>query len=257
MSKLMFLVAIGLSLTARAAVQLKEIEYKAGDQTMLGYLAWDDLSQDKRPGILVIHEWWGNNDYAKMRARKLAELGYVAFAADMFGKGKTTSDPKQAGEWSGWVKQHSDQAVQRLEAALNVLREQPQVNANKIGAIGYCFGGTMALDAAARNLDDIKGVVTFHGGLDGISKPKAPVKAKILVCTGTDDQMIPPKQVEKFEKDFKSAGADVRVISYPGAHHSFTNPKADEYHIPNISYNKEADEKSWEDMKQFFAELFK
>jgi dienelactone hydrolase len=242
---------------ARAAIQLKEIEYKAGDQTMQGYLAWDDSTQDKRPGILVIHEFWGNNDYSKMRAQKLAELGYVGFAADMYGKGKVTDDAKQATGWMSEVRKNPDVATQRLEAALKVLKDQPQVDANKIGAIGYCFGGSTVLQAAIQNLDDIKAVASFHGGLGGLNPGSGPIKAKVLVCTGADDAMIPQSQVEKFEKQMKDAGADIKVISYPGAHHSFTNPDADKHHMNNIAYNKEADEKSWQEMKELFASVFK
>jgi dienelactone hydrolase len=246
-----------LASNARAAVQVKEVEYQADGKPMLGYLAWDDASNDKRPGILIFPEWWGNNDYPKMRAQKLAELGYVAFAADMYGKGKVTDDPKQAGAWAGEVKNNPELVKQRAAAALDQLKQQPQVDPAKIGAIGYCFGGTCALTLAATNFDDLKGVVSFHGGLDGIPKPEQPVKAKVLVCNGAADQFVPEKQVKQFEKGMKNAGADVRVIDYPGAHHAFTNPDADRHKIPNIEYNRAADEKSWQDMKQFFGDLFK
>jgi dienelactone hydrolase len=238
-----------------AKVVLKEVPYKAGQAEMMGYLAYDDSMTDKRPGIVVVHEWWGNNDYAKFRAQELAKLGYVAFAADMFGKGKTTDDPKQAGEWAAAVKKDPQLAKQRFDAALDLLKQQPNVDPNKLGAIGYCFGGTVALYMARAN-EPLKGVVSFHGDLTTPAPAKQKLDPKILVCTGTADSFVPPEQVEQFRKEMAGANADAQVISYPDAHHSFTNPHADDHHIDNIKYNEAADKKSWEDMKAFFNRVF-
>jgi dienelactone hydrolase len=237
-----------------AKVVLKEIPYKAGDTDMLGYLAYDDAITDKRPGVAVVHEWWGNNDYAKMRAQKLAELGYVAFAVDMFGKGKITDDPKQAGEWAGTVKNNPDIARQRMTAGLEILKQQPKSDPEKIAAIGYCFGGTVVLHSARANRP-LKGVVSFHGDLSTVRPATKKPQAKILVCAGAADPMVPKEQVDTFRKEMESAGADFKIIEYPDAQHSFTNPKADSHNIPGVKYNEAADTKSWEDMKAFFKDV--
>lgn len=241
---------------ARAELVKKEIDYKQGDATLKGYLVYDDSKTGKRPGIVVVPEWWGLNDYPKHRADMLAELGYVALAADIYGNGESTMDPKRAGELAGRFRSDRELLRARVQAAINTLKEQPQVDPNNLAAIGYCFGGTAVLEAA-RTGADLKGVVSFHGGLD-FPEPvkKGDVKAKVLVLTGGADPNVPPARVHAFEKEMKDAGADIRVISYPGAVHAFTNPEADKYKIKGIGYNKEADQKSWEEMKKFFNEIF-
>jgi dienelactone hydrolase len=173
----------------------------------------------------------------------------------MFGKGKTTDDPKQAGEWATAVKKDPQLAKQRFEAGLDVLKKQPNVDTNNIGAIGYCFGGTVVLYAARAN-EPLKGVVSFHGDLTTPAPATGKIDPKILVCTGAADTFVPPEQIEQFKKEMSDAKADAQVISYPDAHHSFTNPHADEHHIDNIKYNEAADKKSWEDMKAFFSRAF-
>lgn len=239
-----------------ANVVLKEIDYKAGDTDMKGFLAYDDAASGNRPGVLVIHEWWGNDDYVKFRAQELAKLGYIAFAGDMYGGAKTTNDAKQAGEWAGQIKKNPKLARERLEAALNTLKQQPNVDSEKLGAIGYCFGGTCVLQMARWNMP-VKAVVSFHGDLTPIEPAKAPTQVKILVCTGAADSFVPQTAIDEFKKEMAAAGAVVKILSYPDAHHSFTNPNADSHHIDNIKYNADADKKSWEDMKAFFADVFK
>jgi dienelactone hydrolase len=252
---ILFCLAVTLSAAmVRGKVVTKEIDYKAGDTQLSGYLAYDDSITDKAPGVIVVHEWWGNNDYPKMRARQLAELGYVAFAADMYGKGKTTDDPKQAGEWAGEVEKDSDMQRQRFQAALKVLQDQPNVDPNKIAAIGYCFGGTMVLNAARANMP-LVGVVSFHGVLSTDHPATDPIKPKILVCTGAADAFVPKSQVDAFKNEMSKVGADAKVIEYPGAHHAFTNPNADSHHMNNVAYNAEADKASWEAMKEFFHQI--
>jgi dienelactone hydrolase len=240
---------------ARAKIITKDIDYSAGDTPLHGVLAYDDQQTGKQPGIIIIHEWWGNDDYPKTRAQDLAKLGYVAFAADMFGKGKVTDDPKQAGEWAGQIKNNPELAKQRFEAGLEQLKSQPNVDPDKIGAIGYCFGGAVVLNAARMN-EPLKGVVTFHGDLTTTTPAQQPIQSKILVCTGAADAFVPKSQVDAFEAEMKKVGADAKVISYPNAHHSFTNPNADSHHMDNIKYDATADAQSWQAMKEFFAGLF-
>jgi dienelactone hydrolase len=239
-----------------AKVVLKEVDYKAGDTDMKGYLAYDDEASGNKPGILVIHEWWGNDDYAKFRAQELAKLGYIAFAGDMYGGAKTTNDPKQAGEWAGQIKKNPKLARERLEGALSTLKQQPNVDPEKLGAIGYCFGGTCVLQMARWNMP-VKAVVSFHGDLTPIEPASGRTNLRILVCTGEADSFVPPPAIDAFKKETAAAGADVKIMSYPNAHHSFTNPNADSHHIDNIKYDADADKKSWEDMKSFFADVFK
>lgn len=234
----------------QAKIVVQEIDYKAGGQEMAGYLAFDDSTTAKRPGIAVVQEWWGNNDYPKMRAKQLAELGYVAFAIDMYGKGKITDDPKTAGEWAGSVKKNPAVAKERVEAGLKILKEQPTVDPDKLGAIGYCFGGSIVLQMARWN-EPVKAVVSFHGDLTPVEAATGKIDTKVLVCNGDADTFVPPIQIESFKKEMPEA----KVIGYPGAHHAFTNPAADSHHMDNIKYDEAADKKSWEDMKAFFKDV--
>ena len=244
-----------MSFAVHAEVVVKEVDYKAGDTSLKGYLAYDDAQRSKSPGILVIPEWWGNTQYPRDRARQLAELGYIAFAADMYGDGKTTDDPKEAGEWAGAVKNNPEIAKVRLEAGLDQLKGQEMVDSSKLAAIGYCFGGSMVLNMARWHMP-VKGVVSFHGDLTPPKQKASSIDTKILVATGDADSFVPPEQVKAFEEEMKSANADVKVLHYADAHHAFTNPHADEHHMDNVKYNEKADKESWEAMKEFFAALF-
>lgn len=245
--------------SALAAVTGREIEYKAGDTTLKGYIAYDEADTAKRPAVLVVHEWWGHNEYARKRARMLAELGYVALAVDMYGNGKTAAHPEDAGKFSGEVRKNMPVGEARFRAARELLAAQPQTDATKVSAIGYCFGGAVVLHMA-RIGEDLAGVVSFHGNLttDTPAKPDA-VKARVLVCTGEDDPFIPAEQIKAFENEMNDARAKSRIVIYKGAKHSFTNPDADkfgqEFKLP-LAYDADADQASWNDMKLFLRESF-
>lgn len=256
-----FLLIMILSMAAVASAEIKteEVSYQSDGLTMKGYINYNDAIKGKRPGVLVVHEWWGQNENVKNRARMLAELGYTGMAIDMYGNGKNTTHPDEAGKFTEEVMKNMDQAKKRFLAALDVLKKHKTVDPDRIGAIGYCFGGSVVLEMARQGVD-LDGVVSFHGGLD-LKTPAKPgtIKAKVLVCHGADDKFVSAEQVEKFKKDMKDAGADVQIIVYPGAKHGFTNPGADELgkkgNIP-IAYNAEADKKSWADMQAFFKKVF-
>lgn len=253
----MMLATLVLAGSAHAKLITETIDYKDGETTLKGVLIYDDSVTGQRPAVLVVHEWWGLNDYAKRRAEMLAQLGYVAFAADMYGDGFNTTSADEAGKRSGQFRADRAAGRKRVLAALDTLRRQPQVDPQKIAAIGYCFGGTVALELA-RCGADVAGVVSFHGGLGTPMPAKAgEVKAKVLVCHGADDAFVPADEVTGFQKEMREAGADWQMIYYSGAVHSFTNPDAGKANISGAAYNDRADRRSWEDMKQFFAEIFR
>ena len=256
-----FMLVLGIVSVATAEPRIvgKTVDYSAQGIVMKGYLAYDENITGKRPGVLVVPEWWGLNDYARKRARMLAELGYTALAVDMYGDGKVVTTPDDAGKLSSEVMKNSEVAKARFMAATDFLKEQPSIDPNRIAAIGYCFGGGVVLNMARQGVD-LRGVASFHGSLTAV-KPAQPgsVKAKILVLNGGADKFITPKQIEAFEREMKAAGADFRFISYPGATHSFTNPEATElgkkFDMP-IAYNAEADRKSWGELKEFLKNIF-
>jgi dienelactone hydrolase len=242
---------------ASAAVKTKEVEYMQGETPMKGFLAWDDAAPGRRPGVIVVHEWWGLNDYARKRAEMLAKAGYVAFALDMFGNGKVTTHPQDA---QGFVAEAmKDPAVigARFNAGLDQLKADEHVNGDKIGAIGYCFGGAVVL-GMARMGADLDAVASFHGAL-ATQHPaeKGAVKAKVLVMTGTADEFVPADQVKALEDEMKAAGAGYQVIRYPGAKHGFTNPDAGSYGMKQLEYNASADKKSWAAMLKLFKTALK
>lgn len=256
---LMLVFGIANVATAEPRIVGKTVDYSAQGTAMKGYLTYDENITGKRPAVLVVPEWWGLNDYARERARMLAELGYTALAVDMYGDGKVVTTPDGAGKLSSEVMKNVKVARARFMAATDFLKEQPSVNPNRIAAIGYCFGGGVVLNMARQSVD-LRGVASFHGSLTAV-KPAQPgsVKAKILVLNGGADKFITPEQIEAFEREMKSAGADFRFISYPGALHSFTNPEATElgkkFNMP-IAYNAEADRKSWVELKEFLKNIF-
>jgi dienelactone hydrolase len=243
----------------KSSVVAREVTYSADGTTLKGFLAYDSSKTGKMPGVIVVHEWWGLNQYARDRAEQLAKLGYVAFAIDMYGNGTVVDHPKDAGKFATAVMQQMDTARARFNAGVRLLKDQPETDTAKIAAIGYCFGGGIVLRMAEEGAN-LNGVVSFHGDLptDNVKNPED-VKAKILVCTGAADPFNPPQKVEAFEKAMNAAKLNYKLISYPGAEHSFTNPGADslgkKFNIP-LAYNKEADEKSWDAMKNFFNEIF-
>lgn len=245
---------------ASAAVEGKEVQYAAGGVTLKGYFAADAAKQGKLPGVLVVHEWWGHNEYARRRARMLAELGYAALAVDMFGDGKTAAHPDDAKAFSGELMKSAETTKARFLAALEQLEAQPQTDPARIAAIGYCMGGGVVLNMARAGMD-LKGVASFHGSLGAVVKAEpGGVKARILVLHGADDKFIPAEAIEAFKKEMADAKADMTFVAYPGALHSFTNPDADEYAkkfgMP-VAYNAEADRLSWEAATKFLADVLK
>ena len=244
---------------AEAAIRAEEVEYRAGDTTLQGYLAYDDSIKGKRPGVLVVHEWWGHNEYARKRARMLADLGYTALAVDMYGEGKLAEHPDEAGTFMAESKKNMGTAEARFRAALELLQNQPTVDPREIAAIGYCFGGGVVLEMARRGVD-LGGVVSFHGAL-ATDTPAQPgkVKAQVLAFNGADDPFVTPEQVKTFEKEMSAGGVNYMCINYPGAKHSFTVADADKkgkkFNLP-LAYNAQADADSWARMQRFFDSLF-
>ncbi|UCH24086.1 MAG: dienelactone hydrolase family protein [Deltaproteobacteria bacterium] len=254
---LLCILAIFVSGTAvQAAVVTKSVPYQHNDVTLEGYLAYDDSFKGKRPGVLIVHEWWGLNDYARRRAEQLAMMGYIAFALDMYGKGKVTPHPNQAVEWMNQINQNIQTWRRRAMAGLQVLNREPLTDKNRIAAIGYCFGGSTVQQLAYGGAH-ISGVVSFHGSLISPANVQAnDVKAKILICHGSADPFAKPAQVQHYLATMEKSGLDWQMIFYGGAKHSFTNPDADKVDIPALGYNKSADQRSWQHMKIFFDQIF-
>jgi dienelactone hydrolase len=249
------LFALGSAVSA--AVQTRVVEYKQGDTTLQGFMAWDDAAKGRRPGVLVVHEWWGHNDHARNSATRLAQAGYVGFALDLFGKGKVTTHPKDAEAFVAEATRDPAVLVARYNAALEQLKRDPHVDPEKIAAIGYCFGGGVVL-RMARAGADLDAVVSIHGVLATKSPAeKGKVKARVLVLTGADDPMVPNEQVEAFKSEMTAAGAKFEVISYPHAKHGFTNPNADKAGMDGLAYNEEADKKSWAAVLDLFQQVFR
>lgn len=247
-----------VSTSAFAEVVGKDVEYKSNGTTLKGYLAYDNSIEGKRPGVLVVHEWWGHNDYARSRADKLAALGYTALAVDMYGDGKQADHPEKAGELAKGVLSNMDVAEKRFQAALDLLKEQSTVNPEHVAAIGYCFGGAVVLNMALRGVD-LDGVASFHGILPQEAPENAEPKAKIIVFHGGDDPFVPKEQFDAFKKVMEDSNADYTLVVYPGVQHSFTNPGADEYgkkfELPLV-YDEDADKKSWEQFQAFLKTIF-
>ncbi len=253
-SSLILLVLPFLVSAANAEVKTKRIAYEHNGANLEGVLAWDDALEGKQPGVLVVHEWWGLNDYAELRARKLAELGYVAFALDMYGKGQVTTHPSQAGEWAGKIRKNTQAWRDRALAGLEILKKQDKVDTSNMAAIGYCFGGSTVLQLAYADAP-LKGVVSFHGALVPPQEVEQ-IDASVLVCHGAADAFVPAEQVQTFEKEMQAINADYQLISYGGARHGFTNPDAGNFGLDNLKYDKKADKRSWNQMQSFFSELF-
>ncbi|MEE4112336.1 MAG: dienelactone hydrolase family protein [Desulfobacteraceae bacterium] len=259
-TKLFYMLAALLLLTvvvpAQAAVVTETVTYRHEGQTLEGFMAWDDAIAGKRPGVLVVHEWWGLNDYVRDRARQLAELGYVAFALDMYGVGKVTEHPSQAGEWMKMITENLDFWRHRALAGLAVLKGAERVDPDRITAIGYCFGGSTVQQLAYGGAN-IRGVVSFHGSplLPGPGEVER-VRAKILICHGAADPFTKPEQLQKYLTEMGTSGLDWQFIAYGGARHGFTNPGADAKGMEALAYNRSADMRSWAHMRLFFEEIF-
>jgi len=253
------LVFLFVQTLSHAAIQEEEVSYSSGDTALRGFMAYDDAIQGQRPGVLVVHEWWGHNDYARKRARMLAKMGYTALAVDMYGDGKLAEHPDDAGKFSGEVKKNMTEAEARFRAALELLQNQPMVDSDRVAAIGYCFGGGIVLEMARRGVD-LDGVVSYHGVLaTDAPAEKGKVKARVLVFNGADDPFVPPEQVKAFEKEMAGAGVTYMFINYPGVKHSFTVAGADkrgkQFDLP-LEYNRKADTDSWTRTERFFDSLF-
>ncbi len=258
---LMVSMALSTGITM-ADIKTEEILYSADGVTMKGFLAWDDSIAGQRPGILVVHEWWGNNAYAHHRAEMLAELGYTALAVDMYGDGKTADHPDDAKKFMSAALANLPGSRERFNAAMEVLKAHPTVNPEKIAAIGYCFGGGVVLHMA-RYGADLDAVASFHGSLGlGVAPPGegAAIKARVVVYNGEDDTFISPDAIAALQAEMEKAGANYEFINYPGAIHGFTNPDATangEKFGMALAYSPLADQSSWDHMQLVFKSVFK
>ena len=242
----------------QASIKEEKINYEIDGTNYDGYVYYNNEQKGKRPGILVVHEWWGLNAYSRRRARQLAELGYISIAVDVFGNGQTADDPTSAQNLAMPFYKNPALAKKLLDPAIDLLKTYPQTDETKIGAIGYCFGGFVVLNAAKLGAD-LKGAVSFHGGLGGVKPEKNLLNAKILVCHGAEDPMANP-DVEEFKEGMDNVEAEYTFKVYPEATHAFSNPnataKGEKFNMP-IKYNEAADKASWNDMKEFFKSIFK
>jgi dienelactone hydrolase len=242
--------------SATAAVVGEEVTYKAGDTTMKGYIAYDDAAKAARPGVLVVHEWWGHNEHARNQARRLAAQGYTALAVDMFGDGKKADHPEDAKKFAGALTGDAAGMKARFEAARDVLAKHKTVDGKRLAAIGYCMGGYVVLEMARAGLD-LKAVATFHGNIStGNPAQAGKVKARVLVMNGADDPFVKPETVAAFKKEMETAKVKYKFVNYPGAKHSFTNPDADanarKFDMPALAYNAKVDKESWAELSRFF-----
>jgi len=243
--------------TTGSKIKEENISYTVGGKVYKAFVAYDEHLKGKRPAVLIVHEWWGLTEYPKMRATQLAKLGYIALAVDMFGDGKVATNPAEAQAFTAPFYSNPKLSKSLIDAALGKIKEYKQTDPATIFAIGYCFGGSMVLNAAKTG-SNLKGVVSFHGGLKGVPADKNLLKARILVCHGASDKFVGPDDVVQFKHQMDSIGAKYTFIVYPNATHAFTNPMSTEngkkFNMP-IEYNKKADMDSWNDMLKFFRTL--
>jgi dienelactone hydrolase len=254
------LCAVAMAANAHAAIKEEPVTYRDGETTMKGFVVYDDAVQGKRPGIVLVHEWWGITPHVRNQAQMIAQQGYTAFIADMYGDAKTADNPKDAGALSGGVMKNPKAMESRFNAARDNLAKHASVDASRIGAVGYCFGGAVVINMA-RSGADLAGVAGFHASL-GLNTPApAPgsVKAKVLVLNGADDPFVKPEQYATLKKEMEAAKADYRVVEYPGAVHAFTNPEATaagkKFNLP-LKYDPKADKESKAEASKFFAGVF-
>jgi dienelactone hydrolase len=257
MKMLLTTLAVFLALAARAEIRGESVEYRDGDQVFQGYVAYDTAAAGPRPGVLIVHQWKGLTDYEIKRAEMLAGLGYVAFCADIYGKGIRPKTAQEAGAQAGKYKQDRALLRARVGLALQTMRQNPKVSPANIAAIGYCFGGTTVIELA-RSGADVRGVVSFHGGLDS-PKPEdgKQIRCKVLALHGADDPFVPAKDLAAFEEELRAAKVDWALVKYGGAVHSFTDWNMKDSQMPGAAYNEAADRRSWEAMKTFFGEILK
>ncbi|MGC9453710.1 MAG: dienelactone hydrolase family protein [Phycisphaerae bacterium] len=234
-------------------IKTETVTYRDGQTALAGYLAYDATADEPRPLVLVVHEWWGLNDYARSRARQLASLGYVAFAVDMYGDGVVAETAQQARELSAPFRSDRELMRRRVRAGLTAVCDHPRVDGDRVGAIGYCFGGTVVLELA-RSGADVNAVVSFHGGLSTPDADDAKdIRASVLVCSGADDRSVPMSQVAAFVEEMRAGGVDYQVVLYGGAVHAFTNPDSGDDPSDNVAYNAAADRRSWQLMRYFLG----
>lgn len=244
-------------IAAHAAIQTQTVEYKEGETVLEGFIAYDDQLEGRAPGVLVVHEWMGPGEFSNKKAEALAELGYVGFSVDIYGKGVRPKDTKEASQQAGLYKGNRALLRRRILAGYEALKQDPRVDPDRIAVIGFCFGGTTALELA-RSGAPIAGAVSFHGGLNTPTPEDAKnIKAKVLVLHGADDPYVPAEEVAAFQKEMNDAKVDWVMVSYSGAVHSFTNPAAGNDNSKGAAYNANADKRSWVAMKEFFKEIFK
>ena len=253
---LLTILVLLFSMNAYAAIRTETVEYKHGDVMLEGYLVYNDSFKDKVPGVLIVHEWTGIGPYVKRRAQEIAALGYVAYCIDIYGKGIRPKDAKEAAEQASIYRSDRQLMRERAKAGLEELRKCKFVDPKRIAAIGYCFGGGVALELA-RSGADISGVVSFHGNLDTPHPEDAKnIRAKILACHGADDPVVTQEQVIAFQNEMRVGHCDWQMNIYGNAMHSFTNPDSGNDPSKGVAYNKEADMRSLEEMKSFFKEIF-
>ncbi len=261
-----FLVIVWMIVLASVAfgkpkIEGKPVEYTVGGVTLKGYLAYDTSVKGKRPAVLVVHEWWGQNDYVRKRARMLAELGYTALALDMYGEGRVADHPDDAKKFSSEVMKNFPVAKERFLAAVEFLKKDPTVDPDRIAAIGYCFGGGVVLNMARQGVD-LKGVASVHGSL-AVIKPDTPTpfKAAVRVYNGADDKYVTPEQLAALKQEMLTQPVSFKLVEYAGAVHGFTNPDATElgkkFNMANYAYNAKADKESWKDLQGFLKQIFK
>ncbi|MCU7843449.1 MAG: dienelactone hydrolase family protein [Candidatus Thiodiazotropha sp. (ex Monitilora ramsayi)] len=256
---MIFALLLGLVGSVQAGVVAEPVEYREGSTVMRGYLAYDDAITGSRPGILVVHEWWGHNDYARKRAEQLAGMGYTALAVDMYGEGKQASHPEDAGKFAGEVKKNMAVATARFEAARALLTAHPTVKGEDISAVGYCFGGGIVLEMARRGVE-LDLVASFHGSLPTQHPARAGmVKAEVLVFNGADDPFVKEEQIAAFKAEMEAADINYTFTNYPGAKHSFTNKDADAYgkkfELP-LAYDEKADRQSWDALSRALQKIY-
>lgn len=247
---------LAMSLPASAAIKTETFDYKDGETVLEGFIAYDDAAKGKLPGVLIVHDWMGNGEFTAEKARKLAALGYVGLAVDIYGKGIRAKDAGEAGKLAGTYKKDLTLMRSRIRSAFDVLAKRPNVDPDRIAVMGFCFGGTVSLELA-RSGAPIAGAVSFHGGLATANADDAKnTKGKILVLHGADDPYVPAAEIRAFEEEMRKAKVDWQMVSYGNAVHSFTNPKAGTDNSKGAAYEERADRRSWIAMKDFFNEIF-
>ncbi len=259
MKRIIFMLILVSSTISHAEIIGKVVEYTADNVRLKGYIAYDNTLKEKRPAVIVVHEWWGVTDYPKKRAEMLASLGYIAFAIDMYGDGKIADNPDDAKKFAGESMKDMPLLKAKFVAAMEFLKKNEHVDSTRIAAIGYCYGGGVVLNMARAGVD-LKGVVSFHGSLATTTPAKKGiVRAKILVCNGSSDKFVSENDIKDFKQEMKAADVEFKFLSYKGALHAFTNPEATnlgkKFNMP-IAYNENADRKSWKTMRRFLKTIF-